>query len=47
MLVHRGLATPELRNAHREGWQHYLNRLTVAAPGGDPGPDPHVTENTP
>jgi uncharacterized protein YndB with AHSA1/START domain len=39
-LVHRGLASAELRSAHRDGWQHYLSRLSVAAPGGDPGPDP-------
>jgi uncharacterized protein YndB with AHSA1/START domain len=45
-LVHRGLASPELRDAHRVGWQHYLDRLVVAAPGGDPGPDPHVTEDS-
>jgi hypothetical protein len=22
------------------GWIHYLGRLQIAAPGGDPGPDP-------
>lgn len=42
-LVHRGLAVAELRDAHREGWQHYLNRLAIAGPGGAPGPDPLVT----
>lgn len=25
---------------HRDGWTHYLGRLTTAAAGGDPGPDP-------
>jgi uncharacterized protein YndB with AHSA1/START domain len=39
-LVHRGLASAELRDAHRDGWQHYVNRLTVAASGGMPGLDP-------
>lgn len=25
---------------HDEGWNHYLDRLTVTASGGDAGPDP-------
>ena len=25
---------------HAQGWDHYLERLAVAAAGGDPGPDP-------
>jgi hypothetical protein len=25
---------------HRGGWEHYLDRLVVAAADGDPGPDP-------
>ncbi|HKV56402.1 MAG TPA: SRPBCC domain-containing protein [Candidatus Binataceae bacterium] len=25
---------------HREGWNHYLGRLVLAASGKDPGPDP-------
>ena len=38
-LEHSGL--PEDRTAqHGEGWVHYLERLEVAATGGDPGPDP-------
>jgi hypothetical protein len=24
---------------HRDGWNHYLDRLAVPAAGGDPGPD--------
>jgi uncharacterized protein YndB with AHSA1/START domain len=44
-LVHRGLASAELRATHREGWQHYLARLSVAAAGGDPGKDPQVRED--
>ena len=38
-LTHRGLVLPA-RDQHREGWGHYLERLEVAATGGDPGPDP-------
>lgn len=37
-LVHSGLPLPAL-DVHREGWNHYLDRLTVRAGGGDPGPD--------
>ena len=40
-MVHDGLpAGEDLR--HRHGWLHYLNRLTQAARGLDPGPDPHA-----
>jgi uncharacterized protein YndB with AHSA1/START domain len=38
-LVHRGLP-PEERPDHGVGWAHFLERLVVAAGGGDPGPDP-------
>jgi uncharacterized protein YndB with AHSA1/START domain len=38
-LVHRDLPGPA-REAHGQGWDHYLGRLSVAAAGGDPGPDP-------
>jgi hypothetical protein len=41
-LVHRGLQTPEMREQHGKGWDHYLVRLSVAAAGGDPGPDPNA-----
>ena len=41
-LVHRGLQTPEMREQHRHGWQHYLERLSIAAVGGDAGPDPNA-----
>jgi uncharacterized protein YndB with AHSA1/START domain len=37
-LTHRVPA--ELADFHAMGWEHYLDRLAVAAPGGDPGPDP-------
>lgn len=38
-LTHTGLATAELAEHHREGWERYLQRLTVRAEGGDPGSD--------
>jgi uncharacterized protein YndB with AHSA1/START domain len=41
-LVHRGLLTPEVREQHSHGWQHYLSRLQVAAQGGEPGRDPNA-----
>ena len=37
-LIHRGLPPPAL-DTHRDGWNHYLDRLTIRAGGGDPGPD--------
>jgi uncharacterized protein YndB with AHSA1/START domain len=37
-LVHSGLPLPAL-DMHRDGWNHYLERLTLRAAGGDPGPD--------
>lgn len=37
-LTHTGLPA-EARADHADGWNHYLARLAVAAPGGDPGPD--------
>lgn len=39
-LAHLGLKTESSRDEHAAGWHHYLARLTVAAGGGDPGPDP-------
>lgn len=40
-MVHSGLLAEEAER-HRHGWVHYLNRLAVAAPGGDAGLDPHA-----
>jgi uncharacterized protein YndB with AHSA1/START domain len=37
-LVHSGLPMPAVE-LHRDGWHHYLGRLTIRAAGGDPGPD--------
>jgi uncharacterized protein YndB with AHSA1/START domain len=38
-MTHTGLPTAEQCALHEQGWAHYLARLTVAAAGGDPGPD--------
>ena len=35
-LVHSGLPVPVL-DTHRDGWNHYPDRLAVRATGGDPG----------
>jgi uncharacterized protein YndB with AHSA1/START domain len=40
LFTHRGLPTRESGDRHAHGWNHYLDRLAVAAGGGDPGPDP-------
>jgi uncharacterized protein YndB with AHSA1/START domain len=41
-LVHSGLPLPAV-DLHRDGWDHYLDRLAMRAAGGDPGPDPTIT----
>jgi Activator of Hsp90 ATPase homolog 1-like protein len=38
-LVHRGLPSGQ-DHVHAAGWQHFLARLTRAAAGENPGPDP-------
>jgi uncharacterized protein YndB with AHSA1/START domain len=42
-LEHRDLPEGE-RAPHGHGWDHYLERLAVAAAGGDAGPDPWAEE---
>jgi len=42
-LVHRDLPGAEAAASHRGGWEHYLGRLSVAAAGEDPGPDPWLS----
>ena len=37
-LIHSGLPETELLG-HADGWEHFLPRLSIAAPGGDAGPD--------
>ena len=39
-FTHRDLPSAESAESHAIGWDHYLERLVVAAAGGDPGPDP-------
>ena len=41
-FVHRGLPSAESAGAHAHGWDHYLDRLAVAARGDDPGRDPWI-----
>ena len=38
-MAHSGLPDAQECASHEEGWTHYLERLGVAAAGGDPGPD--------
>jgi uncharacterized protein YndB with AHSA1/START domain len=38
-MTHSGLPDREACVSHEQGWIHYLERLAVAAAGGDPGPD--------
>lgn len=38
-MVHSGLPDDDEVEAHRAGWDRYLDRLVVAGGGGDPGPD--------
>jgi uncharacterized protein YndB with AHSA1/START domain len=37
---HYGLPDEGAAQSHAHGWDHYLDRLAVAAGGGDPGRDP-------
>jgi len=39
---HRGLPSAEEAQSHAHGWDHYLERLTIAARGDDPGVDPWI-----
>lgn len=39
-FTHSGLPSADDLKSHAHGWEHYLERLTVAAGGEDPGPDP-------
>ena len=38
-LRHGGLPDDDWREQHVGGWRRYLDRLTVAGAGGEPGPD--------
>jgi uncharacterized protein YndB with AHSA1/START domain len=39
-LTHRDLPSEAEADSHSHGWDHYLERLAVAASGGDAGRDP-------
>jgi uncharacterized protein YndB with AHSA1/START domain len=39
-LTHRDLPSEAEAESHSHGWDHYLERLAVAASGGDAGRDP-------
>lgn len=39
-MTHSGLPNEAQCINHGKGWTHYLGRLTVAASGHNPGPDP-------
>jgi uncharacterized protein YndB with AHSA1/START domain len=41
-LTHRELPSKPAAEFHDFGWGHFLERLGVAAAGGDPGPSPLV-----
>jgi uncharacterized protein YndB with AHSA1/START domain len=41
-FTHRDLPDSAQAESHGHGWDHYLERLAIAAPGGDPGEDPWV-----
>ena len=46
VLRHHGLATEgPSRDAHEQGWTHYLARLVRAAAGDPPGPDPWIVDD--
>jgi len=42
-FTHRDLPSAEAAESHGHGWDHYLERLVIAAPGGDPGADPWLS----
>jgi uncharacterized protein YndB with AHSA1/START domain len=44
-LRHSGFTTDEAAASHREGWAMYVERLSVATAGGDPGQDPTATSH--
>ncbi len=42
-LRHTDLPTKESADKHTMGWDHYMSRLAIASPGGDPGEDPMIS----
>jgi hypothetical protein len=41
-FTHRDLPSAEAAESHSHGWDHYLERLVVAARGEDAGEDPWI-----
>ena len=39
---HHGLPDTKAAESHGHGWDHYLERLVIAARGDDPGEDPWI-----
>jgi uncharacterized protein YndB with AHSA1/START domain len=44
-LIHSELPSADAAARHRQGWEHYAERLAIAAAGGDPGTDPWLKGN--
>lgn len=42
-FTHRDLPNEEAVQSHAHGWDHYFERLVIAAEGGNPGADPWLT----
>ena len=42
-FVHRDLPNAESAESHAHGWDHYFERLAIAAQGADAGPDPWLS----
>ncbi|MFD8219848.1 hypothetical protein ACFV2U_40740 [Streptomyces sp. NPDC059697] len=45
LAVHPRRLPEPARGPREEGWEHCLDRLTVRAPGGGPGPDSRMEQN--
>jgi uncharacterized protein YndB with AHSA1/START domain len=43
-FTHRDLPTAEAAESHLVGWDHYLERLAIAARGDEPGSDPWISD---
>jgi uncharacterized protein YndB with AHSA1/START domain len=44
-FLHRDLPSAAAAESHAQGWDHYLERLEIAAGGGDPGEDAWLTQD--
>ncbi len=43
-FTHRDLPNTAAAESHSHGWDHYFERLSIAATGGNPGVDPWIEE---